>query len=193
MLNLINKISKFIVDHILQAIGILINIPRPKIDISGINHLSDNQIVFNLVIFLHLLYIFLLNYCIKWDKIDDFMYKKVVQINDIPSGIYKYLVSIYTNWRPKSGTKSKIFLQLHGSLGQNTICYLLHNPFLPYREMFVWGDISFFVINTAYPVGDIQVSDQKLTFIQIIYKFNLKFNSLFKIRFLNFFQLRHLQ
>ena len=55
------------------------------------------------------------------------------------------------------GTRSKIFLQLHGNLGQNTICFYLHNPFLPHRKLFVWGDISFFVINTANPIGDIQV------------------------------------
>lgn len=164
MFNFINKIAKFIVDHLIQIISILINIPKPQtpINISTINHLSDNGIVFNLVIFLHIFYFFLLNYCIKWDKVDNFMNKKVININDIPFGVYKYLISIYTNWRPRSGTKSKIFLQLHGTLCQNTIRYLLHNPFLPNRELFVWGDISFFIINTANPIGDIQVQINKL-------------------------------
>ena len=75
-----------------------------------------------------------------------------------PHFAIRYLIRIYTNWRPRSGTRSKIFIQLHGNLAQNTICYFLHNPFLPYRQLFVWGDCSFFVINTANPVGEIHVS-----------------------------------
>lgn len=88
----------------LNIIRILTNIPKPqRIDLSNINRISDNVIVFYLVIFLHLLYVFLLNYCIEWDKIDNFMLKKAIQINDVPFGVYKYLVIIYTNWRPRSG------------------------------------------------------------------------------------------
>ena len=157
--DIIKSASQLIILFFVYIFDVLTAIPKPPyVDLGSINILTDtDKVVFILVVALHILYIFLLSYCLKRDKIDNFMNKKAIQINDVPFGTYKYLVTIYTNWRPRSGTRSKIFIQLHGNLSQNTICYFLHNPFLPYRQLFVWGDCSFFVINTANPVGDIQV------------------------------------
>lgn len=160
MIETIKNIAQHIVLFFVKIFTFITEIPLPPpIDLNEIHIVRDtDRIVFGLVVFLHLLYIFLLNHCLEWDKIDNFMHKKAIQINDVPFGVYKYLIRIYTNWRPRSGTRSKIFIQLHGNLSQNTICYFLHNPFLPHRKLFVWGDCSFFLINTANPVGDIQVN-----------------------------------
>lgn len=150
--------AKFVASIFSAIFNFITEMPTPPtIDLEKIDFITDtDRIVVGLLIVLHVLYVFLLSQCLDWDRTDNFMHKKAIQINDAPFGVYKYLIRIYTNWRPRSGTKSKIFIQLHGNLCQNTICYFLHNPFLPYRQLFVWGDCSFFVINTANPVGEIQ-------------------------------------
>lgn len=158
LFEIIKRWAELVATGFWKILNFFTEMPRPPpIDPRKINFLTDtDRIVVGLLIALHVLYVFLLNQCMEWDKMDNFMHKKAIQINDAPFGVYKFLIRIYTNWRPRSGTRSKIFIQLHGNLGQNTICYFLHNPFLPYRQLFVWGDCSFFVINTANPVGEIQ-------------------------------------
>ena len=161
---ILKRCAEFAAASFWTILNFITEIPTPPpIVLSEINFVTDtDRIVVGLLVALHVLYVFLLDSCMEWDKTDNFMHKKAIQINDAPFGVYKFLIRIYTNWRPRSGTRSKIFIQLHGNLGQNTICYFLHNPFLPYRQLFVWGDCSFFVINTANPVGEIQVSTRPL-------------------------------
>ena len=62
---------------------------------------------------------------------------------------------MYTNWRPNAGTKGRVYLQLHGVFARNSLCYYLHNPYGLNRKLFSWGDISWFLVNTANPLGDI--------------------------------------
>ncbi|RWS26035.1 polycystic kidney disease protein 1-like 2 [Leptotrombidium deliense] len=119
--------------------------------------INSNWIVVIAVSAIHILYIIFQFWTTNRDVIDHFMYKRAIDINDIPAGTYRYLITIYTNWRPGAGTDAKVFIQMTGVLGQNTICYYLHNPYLHYRKLFgKSSDVSWFSLNTSMPIGEIR-------------------------------------
>ncbi|RWS03133.1 polycystic kidney disease protein 1-like 2 [Dinothrombium tinctorium] len=140
-------------------LSILSIFPSPdKIDYKNLSDvvLEGSFVVVIAAASIHFLYILGQFWTTNLDVIDHFMYKRAIDINDIPTGTYRYLITIYTNWRPGSGTNAKVFIQLHGELGQNTICYFLHNPYVPYRELFGWSDVSWFTLNTSIPIGELR-------------------------------------
>lgn len=91
LFEIIKRCAEFVVNGFWTILSFFTEMPTPPpIELKKINFLTDtDRIVVGLLIALHVLYMFLLNNCLEWDRSDNFMHKKAIQINDVPFGVYK--------------------------------------------------------------------------------------------------------
>ena len=60
-------------------------------------------IIITMLLLTHMSYSILAIISTQWERVDMFMSKKAINLNDAPKGNYQYMLTIQTNWRLGSG------------------------------------------------------------------------------------------
>jgi len=128
------------------------NFVDPISDAALFSKLSDNAVVFTIVVLVWSLYFIGLVYAHRSDKRDECLVGPINLPENRPTHQASYEVVVITGARPNAGTTSNVFVQMTGLFGQSTARQLHH----PWRPLFQRNAVDTFYMTMPSSLGPLQ-------------------------------------
>ncbi|XP_026685819.1 uncharacterized protein LOC103518142 [Diaphorina citri] len=128
------------------------NLVDPIGDASLLLTVLDNPTPVIFVLAILLLYVILLIWARRKDKMDTKRGRIVILKDNCPSDEVPYLVTVYTGSRPYAGTTSDVCIQIFGTHGVSRV-HLIQNP---NKFTLQRGNDDWFLVLTPHHLGDIK-------------------------------------